>query len=295
MVPRVVTIFRPTEHDALLVAHGSRGNAAFFLAQRGRSLEEVRARHAAQQEALARVSRAVPAKWRRVLIARQDVDRFLFEPDDIVVAVGQDGLAANTAKYLSGQPVIGINPDPASYEGVLVPHAPAALAGLLRSVAEGRAHTEARTMVMAQADDGQTLLALNEVYVGHRSHQSARYVLQWQDATERQSSSGLIVASGTGATGWARSLHRATQCPLAMPAPTAAALAFFVREAWPSVRTGASVTMGIITTGDVLVLLCEMETDGVVFGDGLESDRLELRWGQRLFVGVAPTTLNLVV
>ena len=41
---------------------------------------------------------------------RGDLDRFLFEPDDLVVIVGQDGLVANVSKYLDGQPVVGINP-----------------------------------------------------------------------------------------------------------------------------------------------------------------------------------------
>ena len=31
--------------------------------------------------------------------------------EDIVVVVGQDGLVANTLKYLQGQPVIAVNPD----------------------------------------------------------------------------------------------------------------------------------------------------------------------------------------
>jgi hypothetical protein len=36
------------------------------------------------------------------------------------VARGQDGLAANTLKYLkNAQPVIGVNPDPGRWDGVL--------------------------------------------------------------------------------------------------------------------------------------------------------------------------------
>ena len=50
--------------------------------------------------------------------------------------------------------------------------------------------------VAAEADDGQRLLALNEVFVGHTSHQSARYRVTFGDAEERQSSSGVIVATG---------------------------------------------------------------------------------------------------
>jgi hypothetical protein len=48
-----------------------------------------------------------------------DLDRFLLDPEDIVVAVGQDGLVANVAKYVQDQPVIGVNPEPDRNPGVL--------------------------------------------------------------------------------------------------------------------------------------------------------------------------------
>jgi len=74
-------------------------------------------------QALQTVSAAIPGGWRRGAVERSDLDRFLFEPEDVVIVVGQDGLVANTAKYLSGQPVIGVNPDPGDGMGVLVRHA----------------------------------------------------------------------------------------------------------------------------------------------------------------------------
>ncbi len=45
-------------------------------------------------------------------MSRPELNRFLFEPEDVVIAVGQDGLVANVAKYLSGQMVVGVNPLP---------------------------------------------------------------------------------------------------------------------------------------------------------------------------------------
>ena len=54
------------------------------------------------------------------------------------------------------------------------------------------------------------------------------------------------------------------------------------------------MTDGVIEEGGVLELVSELE-DGVIFGDGIEADRLEFRWGVRARVGVAARRLNLVV
>jgi hypothetical protein len=238
---------------------------------------------------------AVPVDWRRASVQRADLDRFLFEPDDIVVVLGQDGLVANVAKYLDAeQPVIGLNPDPERYPGVLVRHVPAAAADLMHDVAAGRAVLERRTMAEARLDDGQQLLALNEVFIGHVSHQSARYRIEAGGRSERQSSSGVVVTTGTGATGWAASLKLQRHSVLDLPQPEERRLAFFVREPWPSIATGTDVTEGALGADERLTLVSELGDGGVVFGDGIEADHLVLEWGQRVEVGVADSALQLV-
>jgi len=149
-------------------------------------------------------------------------------------------------------------------------------------------------MAEAVLDDGLRLLALNEIFVGHRSHQSARYVLRAGEASERQSSSGIVVSTGTGATGWGRSISLERHSTLPMPGPAERALAFFVREAWPSVATGASLTEGRLDGEDALSVASEMNEGGVVFGDGIEADNIEFGWGRRLTVRVAAERLKLV-
>jgi hypothetical protein len=292
--PRAVVVHRRTELDELLARHGTRGAAEFFLRTRGRTIEEVQARHDAVANALTSVSAAIPVDWRRGLVERGDLDRYLFAPDDIIVVVGQDGLVANAAKYLDGQPVIGINPEPAINPGLLVPIAVGDFPATLTATATGLAEVEPRTMVVAHSDDGQQLLALNEVYIGQPSHQSARYRLRTPTGqSERQSSSGVIASTGTGATGWCRSicLERASTIPL--PRPWDHRLAWFVREAWPSPATNTQHTEGLLDQDDVLTITAE--SDGlVVFGDGIETDHLTLSWAQQLTVNVAPTVLHLV-
>jgi len=292
LTPRAVVIHRRTELEELIARHGTRGQAAFFLRHRGRSLEEVEHRHAAQQDALTRVAGAIPLDWRRGRVERSDLGRFLFSAEDVVVAVGQDGLVANVAKYLDRQPVIGINPEPDRNPGVLVAHPPDAIGDLL-GTADIRRHVQARTMVRATTDDGQTLLALNEIYLGHGSHQSARYRIEVPGGGwERQSSSGILVGTGTGATGWCRSVWLERGSTLELPGPEQAGLCWFVREAWPSPATGTALTEGTLGPEHALVVVAE--SDLVLFGDGIESDAIVLGWGQAVNVSIADRPLRLV-
>jgi NAD kinase len=294
VLPRAVLVERPTEYRELLARHGTREQVRFFLERRGLAVEAVERRHLHYEQTRASVLGAVPVSWKTATVDRAELDRFLFTADDVVLVLGQDGLVANVAKYLDGQPVIGLDPAPDRHPGVLVPHDPAAAADLIADLVRGRAQLERRTMVAASLDDGQELLALNEVFVGHRSHQSVRYTLRVDGLEARQSSSGLIVATGTGATGWAASVNAQQPEPIELPGPADDRLAWFVREPWPSATTSTNLSAGSVTAPGKVELTCELADGAVAFGDGIERDRLGIDWGQRVTVGVAGRTLALV-
>ncbi|MFJ3288316.1 hypothetical protein ACIPMW_23885 [Streptomyces sp. NPDC086669] len=295
LAPRVVLVHRTTEYQELVARHGTHGQAAFFLSSRGRDIEEIADRHHRTRRALAEVAGAVPLTWRQARVERADLDRFLFAPEDVVVVVGQDGLVANVAKYLAGQPVVGIDTDPGRNPGVLVRHRPRDAAALLAATQAGAARCDELTMVEAVTDDTQRLVALNEIYLGAAGHQTARYRLGLEDdggVVEAQASSGVIVGTGTGATGWLRSVWQERGGRPALPSPTEERLLWFVREAWPSPATGTSLVAGELAAAGRLTLTVESERL-VAFGDGMESDAVELTWGQTVRVGVCPDRLRL--
>jgi hypothetical protein len=312
LAPRVVLVHRRTELEELVARHGTRGQAAFYLRTRGRRIEDLEARHSEQTAAMVAVSSAIPVDWRRGMVERADLPRFLFGPDDIVVAVGQDGLVANLAKYLDGQLIVGIDPEPGRNPGVLVRHPPRACAGLLalavrrgggepggaggtgRGGTGGGARVERLAMVTAETDDGQRLTGLNEIYVGQPTHQTARYTLRLPDGrAEAQASSGLIVSTGTGATGWCRSAWLERKSPLALPSPEEGRLAWFVREAWPSPATGTDCTEGTLSAGQEIEVTAESDRL-VLFGDGIEADTVPLTWGQSARLRLADHVLRLL-
>ncbi|MFB7503017.1 hypothetical protein [Streptomyces broussonetiae] len=299
LAPRAVLVHRTTEYEELVARHGTHGQAAFFLASRGRDIEEVAERHRRARRALTEVTAAVAPTWRQAQVERGDLDRFLFAPEDVVVVVGQDGLVANAAKYLTGQPVIGIDTDPGRNPGVLVRHRPADAAKLLAAMgtsAPPGSSVDELTMVEAVADDTQRLLALNEIYLGTPGHQTARYRLGLEGdggVVEAQASSGVLVGTGTGATGWLRSLWQERSSRIALPSPTEDRLVWFVREAWPSPATGTTLVAGEL--GASTALTVTVESDRLIaFGDGIETDAIQLTWGQTVRVGVCGQRLRLV-
>lgn len=296
VTPRVVVITRPTPYQSALAVHGTEGQARFVLAQRGTDWERIRAAHERFLAILHDVLARIPLSWHRTRISRSDLDRFLFEDRDVVVVVGQDGLVANVARFLDGQPVVGVDGAPGDNAGVLVVHDPASAGPALAAAgAHAPLDVEARTLVEVTLDDGQTLRGLNEIFVGHRTHQSARYAIADADRSERQSSSGVVVATGTGSTGWAASIHRQRACEVALPAPCDPSLAWFVREAWPGPQLGTSLTEGTLPADGALSLTSEMDDGGVIFADGIEADALRFGRGRRATIGVSSTTLRLVL
>ena len=105
----------------------------------------------------------------------------------------------------------------------------------------------------------------------------------------------MIVTTGTGASGWGRSVHRNRVTPIELPTPAERRLTFFVREAWPSVATGTDLSDGELLEDERLTVTSRFDQGGVIFGDGIESDRLEFPWGSIVRIGIAPGALRLVL
>ena len=143
-------------------------------------------------------------------------------------------------------------------------------------------------------DTQYRFLALNETFVGPCSLQSARYVLEFGGETEFQSSNGMIFPTGTGMTGWAKSILTSTHERLTLD-PATAAVAFLVRKPWPSRHSGAKLRSGLVQDGDSVQLSSSINDGGLVFADGIERGFLHFDWGTELRLGVAPERLNLVV
>src|ERR1700693_1146729 len=118
---KMVVVTQKTALEELVERYNTRDQARFYLAHMGISFAEYQAAHDQYQASLALLKAQLPPKMRTQFIERSFLPTFLFDPGDVVVTLGRDGLVINTGKYLTGQPLVAFNPDPQRIDGVLIP------------------------------------------------------------------------------------------------------------------------------------------------------------------------------
>jgi len=300
---KIVIIQKKTALEELLFRHSTESQARFYLEASGHSYDAYESAHAAYRRGLSDTMSVIPKNIRCQVVDREHLSTFQFSQKDLVVVVGDPGLFINVAKYVGEQPVILVNPDKLRFDDVLatcdVPGFPDILEGALK----GSMNTEALTMAEAVLNDGQRITALNDLFIGRKTHVSARYTIEHQEKTERQSTSGIVVSTGTGSTGWLMSFKTWTESitehdtPYPFPVPFGRDedhLIFNVREPFPSKVTGTEIVCGVVTARSPLIIQSNMPEDGVIFGDGIERDYLEFTSGRTATIKPSDTRVSLV-
>ena len=318
---KIVLVTRPTRLAELVIRFNTVSQARFYIEHEGADftdyLREDETYHRALNGALA----ALAQVGRVQTVDRGFLPNFVFAPEDTVVTLGQDGLVANTLKYLNGQPVVGVNPDPERWDGRLLPFRVGDLPKIMPEVVLRKRPMKSVTMAKAALNNGQAMYGVNDLFIGPRTHSSARYLIRSGKASETQSSSGVIVSTGFGSTGWLKSLLTGaatiTQAAGSILARQAAEdlfaganqdtsgrakvrlnvktefawdanyLFYTEREPFPTKTTGASLVFGRVTPETPLILESRMAENGVIFSDGIEKDFLEFNSGTQAVIGIA--------
>lgn len=327
--PRIVLVTRETRMENLLERWATRGRALFNFKQ-AKVAANARAGNMAAAMALQSSTEDDDFKelesedgtyHRAVQQLKQDLDfgmpvqeidrrylpNFDFDLATVVVVVGQDGLVANTAKYVGSVPIVGVNPDPSRFDGALLPYHVAQARGAVANLLSNNAIIKEVTLAKVMLHDGQSLLAFNDFFIGANSHVSARYELSINQQSESQSSSGLLVSTGAGSTGWMSSVfHMAAGVARYLGAESPSQdlmamewdspwLAWAVREPFLSQRSGVGMVAGRLNAGEELVITSRMDTGGVIFSDGIQADFLDFNAGSIARISQADHSARLVV
>ncbi|MBQ6380066.1 MAG: sugar kinase [Clostridia bacterium] len=304
---RIVLVTQKTRLENLVYRYNTIEQVKFYLECRSGDFEEYRTEHETYREALNSVVQSLERFGRVQCLDREYISSFLFGEDDLVVALGRDGLVANVLKYLERQKLIGVNSDPRRWDGYLVPFTVSEVPLIAQETLKNLRKTQIVTLAQATLNDGQSLCGVNDIFIGQKSHVSARYELRFAQQKELQCSSGIIVSTGLGKTGWLKSvlagaggvdryfgLQGAPQLPQEFQRDSAY-LYYAVREPYASTSTGDTLVFGKVDAAHPLQITSHMAENGVIFSDGVEEDYLQFNAGSVATVAVAEKQGHLVV
>ena len=292
-----------TRLEALIERFNTKAQSKFYIERTGGQFEDYEKEHDQFYRALNSLQKLLGKVIKYKIIDRSFLPSFLFSEQHLILVLGQDGLVANTAKYSNGQPLIAVNPSPDRYDGILLPFDLSNFMTAVMAVFNGRFNAQKVHFAEACLQDGQRLLAFNDLFIGPSSHISARYRIQYGQQEEEQSSSGLIVSTQAGATGWLSSIFNMAygvtglfeqELEPKQPHLKAQDLLFAVREPFKSLRTHTSITAGLINQQNSLQIESLMPSHGIIFSDGIEQDFLHFNSGSRVKIGLAKETACLV-
>ncbi len=284
---RFILITRKTRLQELIERFNTWPQAKFYLEHNQVDVKDYLDEHDLYTQRITTAEVMLRSRGIFQQLERSFLPNYQFGKQDIVIVIGQDGLVANTLKYLNGQPVIGINPDPGRWDGKLLPFEIDDLDKAVQQTLSGNADQKRVTFAEAKTNLGQSMLAVNDLFIGPKSHTSARYLLEWNGQSEMQSSSGIIVSTGFGSTGWFQSILAGAIGVVGQKAhPMSEGFAwdekklqFAVREPFPSQATGTDLVFGKVTNSNTLKLESYMPEQGVIFSDGIEADAIAFNSG----------------
>jgi len=301
---KIVLVTRKTRLAELIERFNTLAQAKFYVEHSEGNFKEYQLEDEAYRRSLEIVRRSIEVGLKVQQIDRGLVPTFTFLPSYLVITLGQDGLVANTAKYVGKQPVIAVNPDPERFDGILLPFFPNQVTLAIEKVIERKCRIRAVTLAEAKLNDGQQLLAFNDLFLGAQTHVSARYRIHWGKLEEPQSSSGVLVSTGAGSTGWVSSVFNMASGVAGLTGGHSIRpirldwedrrLLFVVREPFISRHSQATIIAGIVEGRQSLELESLMPSGGVIFSDGIEADYLQFNSGSHVLVRAAEETAQLV-
>lgn len=303
-VEYAIIVKNKTRLESLIERFNTKAQAKFYIERLGGNFEDYEREHEMFHASLSTLQSRLTKVVKYKIVERTFMPSFIFSEKNVIIVIGQDGLVANTAKYARGIPIVAVNPDNGRYDGVLLPFGPHDFVDGVEAVIANRFYAKTMRFAEAKLNDGQRLLAFNDLFIGASSHVSARYKISFGTNTEEHSSSGLIVSTPAGSTGWLSSIFNMAYGVTGMfekglkpkrPKIKDNELLFAVREPFKSIRTQTGITAGIINGQHRLTIESLMPANGVIFSDGIEADFLKFNSGAVAAIGIAPEMANLVM
>jgi len=130
-----------------------------------------------------------------------------FKNQNLIISIGGDGTFLSASHFTTNQSILGVNLNHKNSEGALTTIKLHQLENKLKKIFTKKFKIKKyqREIVKIFKKDKciKTELALNETFFGNiNPHHPSNYLIQYKNKKEAQSSSGILISTGTGSTAW---------------------------------------------------------------------------------------------
>lgn len=234
----------------------------------------------------------------------------IFNKATFVISVGGDGTVLSTTRAVDFKvPVLPLRSTPSS-NGGLCRYDYNELNTVVDDVINEEYVLQNWTLLKLKYKDHEEV-ALNDILVGpKKSMNVGRFVVQFHNHTEEHRSSGMVITTGAGSTGWYKNIKKQhlktgiqwVDNPLSAPYDQMADYLYTFsperREAWFTNREllqeqGIQYGQGTLNEDDKLIITSRMNVDGAISIDGDDQERLfSFPRGAQAQIGLADETLS---
>jgi NAD kinase len=211
-------------------------------------------------------------------IDAENIDEKALENYDLIITLGGDGTFVKASNYIKNQLILGINSDPQTSEGALKSIFSHDIEKL-RDVLHGNYNIIERHRAEVFLN-GKKLneIVLAVVFVGAASQfHSSRHIIKHNGKEEEQRSSGVLISTGSGSTGWFKSaggnvFHHGEKN-----------IKFIVREPYHGNRLyKPTILSGDILQDDKIEVICKRDFGSVLAADDIvyqlkKDDKIEVK------------------
>ncbi|MBI4348952.1 MAG: NAD(+)/NADH kinase [Elusimicrobia bacterium] len=220
------------------------------------------------------------------IVTREMADAARLDGASVVIALGGDNHFVYLSHFLTRAPILGVNADRKRSHGGLLRFDERHLAGLARRLRAGRFTISEWPRLEASVDGRLAGVATSELFLGERQrkHMSRHVLRVGRGPAEEHKSSGLLVCTPAGSTGWYG--HYGPRFSAASgPARWA------LTEPFPRGRR-LSLGKGRLRAGQVLRVRSLNDADGVLDVDSLKD--VPFHFGQVASIRVSEHPLRVI-
>ncbi len=239
----------------------------------GANVSVIVSSHKRQQKALQQLEKIFSKnqfiRRQTLFILRDELTKAKIKDVKAVISFGGDNHFQYVAHFLDKQFLIGMNSDPARSDGALAYFTVQDIKRVLKKLEEGDFLIEEWTRLQIEINNKKIeTLAVCEVFVGETARKDmSRHILLYKGKKEEQKSSGILIATGAGSTGWYDSSVRYLYRNGNKFSKTEKTVRFLVTEPYRGKISGFSLLEGELLPDEKLTIQSLNDSSGKILID----------------------------